>query len=126
MVVVGASEGETGEEDVIGCLEAGGGCSEDVLWGKVGQGREESDDRADEKDVERSIDGGRDGLYRRWRRDGDGLLSTIPADQTRDEDRSQDGSQSKEKGFESIELQSIIEIVAVGSVILTFCSRVKT
>ena len=36
LLVVGAGEGEAGEEDVIGRLEAGRGYGEDVLLGEVG------------------------------------------------------------------------------------------
>lgn len=48
-----AVEIETGEQDIIGSLQARGCCGEDVFWSEVGKSGNEGEDGGDEEDGER-------------------------------------------------------------------------
>lgn len=93
-----ASEVEAGEEDIVGGLQAGGCCGEDVFWGEVWEGGDEGEDSGDEEDGERFGDGPGDWLH--GDRGGDGLdgLGTIPGYEFRDEE----GANSEEEGLDAV------------------------
>lgn len=49
--LIRAEKSKAGEEDVCGCLDAGGGEGEDVFGGEIGEDGEEGQEGGDEEDV---------------------------------------------------------------------------